>query len=215
MGIFSRFATISRVWPLVTLILGLWGGAQSTAWASTMPGADRLRSGVHAGSGPAVGLSWHSTPRTQLGISAATPFFFWDDFGTLRYSSYGLYKLLDQDGFYMAVMMGVYGDLYFPEIERYGWIGLQGGAALAYDLNAQWTLRLNIAPSFLLFIPPTQDRISDADENTETQLTTLGWNQFPPLMGIELAWRPNPKLEATVGFNGNGDILSVSWLWGT
>jgi len=170
-------------------------GAGSPAQAAGLPGADRSRSQLSLGSGPSLGVSWQAFERFEFGAGVAAPFYFGPDFGTLRYSLYSQYQLLNQDGFYMGVIAGIYGDLHLPEISRYSAVGLQFGATLAYDLNRDLTLRLNIVPGISLLIPPE------------------GWIFFPPVGGVALAWRPLPQLETSLGFNGNGDILAASWLF--
>jgi hypothetical protein len=93
----------------------------------------------------------------------------------------------------MGLVAGVYGDAYFPDLNRYSPIGLQMGAALAYKLNQQLVLRLNLVPGVSLRIPPN------------------GWVVFPPAGGAEIGWRWSDNLEATLGYNGNGDILGLNW----
>lgn len=34
-------------------------------------------------------------------------------------------------------------------------------------------------------------------------------NFFPPSAGAEIGWRVTPNLEATLGYNGQGDILGL------
>lgn len=167
------------------------------ALGSTMPGADRLNSGLSLGSGPAAGGQWKLPwgDRCQLGASGAAPFFFFQDFGTLRYGAYGLCQLLNQDGFYMAGVAGLYGDVYLPDNNRYSPLGLQLGAAFAYQLNAALTLRLNLVPGVSLRLPPT------------------GWVVFPPAGGAEIGWKLNPNFELSLGYNGNGDILGLNWIF--
>ncbi|MGV3524763.1 MAG: hypothetical protein ACO1RX_11075 [Candidatus Sericytochromatia bacterium] len=174
---------------LLLLLLGL------PAQASTMPAADRLQSGLSLSSGPAGGAAWQIAERGQLGLSAAVPFYYFSDFGTQRYGAYGLYQLFYQDGFFIAGVAGVYGDLFWPDLDRYATVGLQMGAAFAYQLNRQLTLRVNIVPGVSLRLPPT------------------GWVVVPPAGGVEISWRSAANLEWTAGYNGNGDILGVNWLF--
>lgn len=185
MEIFLRFA-IS--FSLILLLI-------QPSLASTMPGADRPISRLNLGSAPGLGVDLALDQRTVMGLSLATPFYFASDFGTLRYSAHGMYQVLRQDGFYMALVMGIYGDLYFPDLSRHPILAVQGGAALAYDLNSQLTLRLNIVPGISLQLPPQ------------------GWIFFPPAGGVELAWHIHSHLEGSLGFNGNGDILGLSWIF--
>lgn len=186
MAIFSRFAICTS---LVSLLI------TSPVLASTMPAADRSASAVSLGSGPAVGFGWQPAPRWSFGASAAAPFYYFQDFGTLRYGAWAMYQLLEQDGFYMAGVAGLYGDVYFPDFNRYSPVGLQLGAALAYKLNKRLTLRLNIVPGVSLRLPP------------------VGWVVFPPAGGAEIAWRMQDQLELSLGYNGNGDILGLSWIF--
>lgn len=186
MGIFLRFA----------ICFSLLLGAAAPLQAAHLPAADRSKSSLMLGSAPSLGASWQFSRRLELGFSAATPFFFGDDFGNPRYSLYAQYQLLNQNGFYMGIIGGLYGDLNLRgSTAGYSPAYLQFGAALAYDLNRQLTLRLNIVPGISLFIPPE------------------GWLFLPPVGGVALAWRPRPWLEASLGFNGNGDILGLRYLF--
>lgn len=186
MAIFSRFAICTSLTALL---------AAGPALASTMPAADRTATAVMLGSGPAVGFGWSPGQRWSFGVSAAVPFFFYQDFGTLRYGAWGMYQLLEQDGFYMAGIAGLYGDVYVPDANRYSPVGLQLGAALAYRLNKRLTLRLNIVPGVSLRLPPA------------------GWVVFPPAGGAEIAWRMQDNLELSLGYNGSGDILGLNWIF--
>ncbi|HEY9842197.1 MAG: hypothetical protein ACAI44_11420 [Candidatus Sericytochromatia bacterium] len=163
------------------------------ALASTMPAADRLQSGLSLGSGPALGAQLNLDSRWQLGASFAVPFYFFQDFGTMRYGAYGLCRLLSQDGFFMAGVAGLYGDFSLSDPDRYSPLGLQLGAAFAYQLNRQLTLRLNLVPGVSLRLPPN------------------GWVVFPPAGGAEIGWRWNDSFELSLGYNGNGDILGLNW----
>lgn len=196
MAIFSRCAISFKRHP------ALWGAGLLLAWtclmapaqASSMPGADRPRTRLNLGSAPSLGLDWRLDERMALGLNVAAPFYFFSNFGTTRYSLHGVYQLMNNNGAYMALVMGFYGDLYFPELSRYPQIAVQGGAAFAYDLNRDWTLRLNIVPGIALQLPPE------------------GWLFFPPAGGVELAWHPGSHFEMSLGYNGNGDILALSWI---
>lgn len=191
MGIFSRFAICSS-------LLGLLFGQQiGPVMASSLPAADRLASGASINSGPSLGVRWQppGLERWQFGASVAAPFYFFQDFGTLRYGAWGMTQLLNQDGFFIAGIAGIYGDIYLPDTNRYSPLGLQLGAAFAYRLNAALTLRLNLVPGISLKLPPT------------------GWVVFPPAGGAEIAWRWTANLETTLGYNGNGDIVGVNWIF--
>lgn len=167
--------------------------AQPPAWAGLLPGADRPGTQVRLGSGPTLGAAVGLGPHLEAGLSVSSAFLYFQNFSTLRYSAYGLFQLYQENGFYMAFLAGAYGNAYLPSLQRHSLISLQGGAAFAYDLNRDLTLRLNIAPGVSLMVPPQ------------------GWEAFAPLSGIELAWRLNPGTELSVGYTGNGDILGVSW----
>lgn len=167
------------------------------AQASTMPGADRLAGNLALGSGPAIGaqLKLPSIERWQFGASLAVPFYYFESFGTLRYSAWAMSQLMNQDGFFLAGIAGLYGDIYVPDPSRYSPLGLQLGAAIAYQLNPAVTLRLNLVPGVSLQLPPR------------------GWVVVPPAGGFEIGWRFSPQLETTLGYNGNGDILGLNWIF--
>lgn len=186
MGIFLR--------SVICFSLGF--GLALPVSAAHLPAADRPQRSLMLGSAPSLGASLQLSRRLELGLSGATPFFFGEDFGNPRYSLYAQYQLLNQNGFYMGIIGGLYGDLNLRgSTQSYSPAYLQFGAALAYDLNHQLTLRLNIVPGISLFIPPQ------------------GWLFLPPVGGVALAWRPQPWLEASLGVNGNGDILGLRYLF--
>lgn len=192
MGIFLRSAIC------FSLLLGMHvlPGMDRPLQAAHLPAADRPRSSLQLGSAPSLGLSWRASQRLEFGVSTAAPFFFAEDFGNLRYNLYTQYQLLNEKGFYMGIVGGVYGDLNLRgSANSYSPAYLQFGAALAYDLNRQLTLRLNIVPGISLLIPPD------------------GWLFFPPVGGVALVWRPQSQWEASLGFNGNGDIAGLRYLF--
>jgi len=162
--------------------------------ASSLPAADRPNSRINFGSAPGFGVDYALDQRSSLGVNVAAPFYFSPDFGTSRYSLHTVYQVLNENGVYMGIVAGIYGDVYFPDLKRHSPLAIQGGAAFSYDLNQKLRLRLNIVPGISLQLPPE------------------GWVFFPPAGGFELAWQITPHIEGSLGFNGNGDILSFSWI---
>ena len=196
MATFSPFATCSSQAGICAVSLYLLSLLlPSPALASSMPAADRVANHIALASGPALAAEWNLAPRWTIGASLATPWYFWQDFGSLRYGTFGMVQLLEIDGFFIAGIVGLYGDLNFGDLDRYAPLGLQLGAAFAYQLNPKLTLRLNLVPGVSLRLPPN------------------GWVIFPPAGGAEIAWRWSPNLEVTAGYNGNGDILGLNWIF--
>ena len=193
MAIFSRSVIC---FSLVALSSGL-------AQASSLPAADQAITALQLSTGPSVGLSWSPGPRWQTGLTVAMPFYYFSNFGTLRYGAYSLYQFLELDGFYMAGLIGLYGDFLPARPQQYSPIGLQMGVAMAYRLHRNWSLRLNLVPGVAWVLPPAG--------STQEAQSTIGWIVFPPAGGIELAWQVNPNLEMSIGYNGNGDILGMNW----
>jgi hypothetical protein len=171
------------------------------AWASSMPKADANRSSFAIGVGPSAALDLELFPRTTLGVSAGLPFLVngWTDlssrydlrlmtnlFATPRHYSY-------EDRFFLSLVLGVWGDTNFRDLTLSRWLGIEVGIAMAFRFSDQFTARLNIVPGYNFF------------NGNMNQLVFQ--NFFPPAAGAELAWHITPNLEATLGYNGQGDIL--------
>jgi len=171
------------------------------AWASSMPKADANRSSFAIGVGPSAALDLELFPRTTLGVSAGLPFLVngWTDlssrydlrlmtnlFATPRHYSY-------EDRLFLSLVLGVWGDTNFRDLTLSRWLGIEVSIAMAFRFSDQFTARLNIVPGYNFF------------NGNMNQLVFQ--NFFPPAAGAEVAWHITPNLEATLGYNGQGDIL--------
>lgn len=159
-------------------------------------GADTARQ-LHAGlgSGPSLSVETPLFEGLSLGGSLSSPLLFNGDLTHLQYSTFINYPLYQLRGFYISGILGFYGDYHFASPEESSFAALQGGAAFAYDLNKQLTLRVNIVPGMALYIPPK------------------GWTFLSPVGGAAIIWRPLPNAELSFGINGMGDILGYHWLF--
>ena len=158
------------------------------------PGADTVgRWLIKLGTGPSLSVELPVFKDLSVGAGVGSPVLLSGSLDRVRYSSYLNYQVLNQNGFYISGVLGVYGD-YVPDAPSVSsLVSLQGGAAFAYDLNKQLTLRINIVPGFALQVPPT------------------GWSFLSPAGGILLVWSPTQNSELSVGFNGLGDVLNFGW----
>jgi hypothetical protein len=170
------------------------------AEASSMPKADANRSSFAFGIGPSAALDLEVFPRTTLGVSAGLPFLVngWTDLSS-RYDVRLMTNLFHDrnyyhaGGFSLSLILGVWGDANFRDLSVSRWLGIEVGIAMAYRFNEQFTGRLNLVPGYNFF------------NGNLNQLVFQ--NFFPPSAGAEVAWHISPNLEATLGYNGQGDIL--------
>ncbi len=182
MGVFSAL--------LGSVFLGWTPPATAFSGADT---PDQWR--VSAGTGPSVATEIPVVEHLSLGLGAASPLLFNGTLDRARYSGFINYQVLNQNGFYISGILGVYGDYVFADPALSSRVSVQGGAALAYDLNRSLSLRLNIVPGFALQLPPR------------------GWTFLSPVGGAAVIWRPTPGTELAVGLNGFGDIANFSWVF--
>jgi hypothetical protein len=155
--------------------------------------AKQQRAGV--GSGPSLSGETPLFELLSLGGSLSSPFLFKGTLNSLQYNTFINYPLYKQKGFYISGILGFYGDYNFASPEDSSFAALQGGAAFAYDLNRELTLRVNIVPGMALHLPPK------------------GWTFLSPVGGAAIIWRPQPKTEVSLGINGMGDILGYHWIF--
>lgn len=187
--------------------IGLWGVGlwlcASAAQASSLPAADANGTVLSLGSGPSLAFELPLPFNTRLGGSAGTPFYYFSRFGIANYDLRLQFPLLKQEGFMITVVAGVFGQVNLsplPLTDPLSPVGLEMGACFSYLFSEQWRIRLNLVPGFDFFLPP-ENKMS------------FGWTFLTPASGFEVAWRFNPHFEASLGFNGNGDILSLSGIF--
>ncbi len=180
---------------LALCLLSLSLSWSAPLWASSLPKADLDRHTISLGTAPSLSGEFVVNSKWGLGLSAATPFFY-GDFGFVRYSLDTSYQIFRNDNLYLRGIVGVFGDL--DPLQRSGLslspFGIQGGIGLAYGFSPEWTGRLNFVAG-IAFPKST------------------GWGLFPPAGGIELAYHPVNHYEVSIGFNGNGDILALRYLF--
>jgi len=165
------------------------------AMASSLPKADLDRHSISLGSAPSLSGQFVFSSKWGLNLSAATPFYY-GSFGFVRYSLDTNYQFYRNDKLYLRGILGVFGDvdpLQRPDLELSSF-GIQGGVGLAYRFTPEWTGRLNFVAG-IAFPKST------------------GWGLFPPGGGIEVAYHPSNHYEVSLGFNGNGDILAIRYLF--
>lgn len=165
------------------------------ALASSLPRADQNGQTLSLGSAPSLAADFSLTPQWAAGFSLAMPFYY-GSFGFLRYDLRSSYVLLEKDALTLRGIAGFYGDVNTQSQStlQLAPFGIQAGIGLSYRFNEFFTGRLNIAAGISF-----------------PRATGLGL--FPPIGGLELAFRPYQNFEASVGFNGNGDILAISYLF--
>ena len=177
---------------IALLLIGLSSAAPSLAFSGGDT-SERLRAGV--GSGPSLSGETPLFNSLSLGAGLSSPFIFKGGLSYLQYSVFINYPLYKLKGFYISGILGVYGAYNFSAPETSSFAALQGGAAFAYDLNSELTVRVNIVPGMALHLPPN------------------GWTFLSPVGGAAVIWRLQPNAELSVGLNGMGDILGYHWLW--
>ena len=175
------------------------------ATASTMPKAEANQSSFAIGVGPSAALDLSPKEGTTIGLSAGLPFLVngWSD----TTSRYDLRMMLDifsdepashGDGYYsrffLSALLGVWGDTNYRNLGASRWLGLEAGLAFAWRMTANLTARVNLVPGYNFF----------GGANS-----LVFQNFFPPAAGAEIGWRVTQNFEATLGYNGQGDILGL------
>lgn len=171
------------------------------AFASSMPKAESTHSSFAFGIGPSAALDLELFPRTTIGVSAGLPFLVngWTDLSS-RYDVRLVTNLMatpdpygSHNRFFLSLILGVWGDTNFRDLSASRWLGIEVGLAMAFRFNETITARLNLVPGYNFF------------NGNMNQLVFQ--NFFPPAAGAEIAFHLTPNLEATLGYNGQGDIL--------
>ncbi|MBF2054566.1 MAG: hypothetical protein IGS03_14065 [Candidatus Sericytochromatia bacterium] len=165
------------------------------AAASSMPKADLSGHSVSLGSAPSLAADVSLSPQWSLGFSTAMPFYY-EAFGFFRYDLRSTYTLLQTENLVMRGVLGIFGDLDPFQREDFPLapIGLEAGMSLAYQMHPMVVLRVNFVAGI---------GFSRSER----------WGLFPPGGGIELAFQPFEQFEASAGFNGNGDIFALRYLF--
>ncbi|MEZ0369683.1 MAG: hypothetical protein ACAI44_11415, partial [Candidatus Sericytochromatia bacterium] len=150
---------------------------------------------ISLGTAPSLALDFAFTPEASVGLALAMPFYF-GSFGFVRYDLRAGYTLLHQGPLTVRGLVGFYGDVAVigDQSIQLAPFGFEAGLGLSYRFLSWFTGRLNIAAG--IGFP-----------------RSTGLGLFPPIGGIELAFQPYQHFEASVGFNGNGDILSLRYLF--
>lgn len=183
--------------PLIGI--GLYVGTlfmMGPAFASSMPKADlRGKNSITLGSAPSLAMELSLNNNWAFGGSIAAPILF-EVKGFVRYSLHTSYTFLETDSFVVRGLIGTFGDLDYLQRSdlQLPPIGIQAGIEMSYQIN-QWVIaRANFVPG--IGIPQSK-----------------GYGLFPPAGGVEAAFRPFNNFEASLGLNGNGDILALRYLF--
>ncbi|HEY9720488.1 MAG TPA: hypothetical protein V6D47_00630 [Oscillatoriaceae cyanobacterium] len=175
--------------PLLTAAVA-WALMAGPALASSMPHADFSHNtlGLGLGSGIAASADFPLNRDWMLGVAANLSYF--GTFGNFGSSVdvHALYKILRGTGSAGKLDLDILG-------------GVQGfsttsfdpfiGVALAYPFTPRLTGRLNLALGLPGLFPG-------------------GWGVVGP-SGIELGYKFSSRLEGTIGENGHGDVLGLSY----
>lgn len=158
-----------------------------------MPKADISGHYIALGSAPALGGEFVLNQNLSMGASAALPILY-SNFGFVRYDLHGTFKVLQEDRLTLRLLGGVFGDLNTPlgQELQLSPVGIQAGLIGAYRFNEMFTGRINFVAG--IGFP-----------------RSTGFGLFPPGGGVEVAFHPRPEFELCLGFNGNGDILSLRY----
>lgn len=165
--------------------------------ASTLPKAEVDHSAFVFALGPSIALDFKLAPQVSLGGSLGLPFLVegFNNGVNSRYDVRVMYRFLQQSGFSLSGIFGVWGNANFSNTQLSRWVGLELGLGLAYKFTPQLTGRLNLVGGYNFF-------------------GGRGFNfydYYPPASGFELGYKLNPNLEGTLGYNGQGDILGLRW----
>jgi hypothetical protein len=168
--------------------------ASLPAGASSLPKADLTTHSISLGTAPSLATEFALSPDLSLGASMALPFY--GSFSFVRYDIHGGYVLVHQGPLSVRGMVGFFGDIATIQRsdQKLSPIGFEAGLAFSYRFFSWFTGRINIAAG--ISFPQSS-----------------GLGLFPPLGGLELAFQPYQHFEASVGFNGNGDILALRYLF--
>jgi len=164
--------------------------------ASSMPKADlQGKSSLALGSAPSFATELSLNSKWSFGGSVAMPLFY-EVNGFVRYNLHTSYTLLEADALIVRGLIGAFGDIDYlnrPEI-KLSPAGLQAGIAVAYRVNQWVTARANFVPG--IGFP-----------------FSTGFGLFPPAGGVEVSFQPFLNFEASLGLNGNGDILALRYIF--
>lgn len=165
------------------------------ALASSLPKADQYSHSISIGTAPSLAAEFAFSPDQAVGLSLASPFYY-GSFGFVRYDLHGGFTLVRQNALTVRGLVGIFGDIEaVPRADLdLAPIGIQAALGLSYRFFSWFTGRINIGVG--IGFP-----------------RSAGLGLLPPVSGIELAFQPYQHFEASVGFNGNGDILALRYLF--
>lgn len=166
-------------------------------WSSTLPKAEVDHSAFVFALGPSIALDFKLAPQVSLGGSLGLPFLVegFNNGVNSRYDVRVVYRFLQQNGFSLSGIFGVWGNANFSNTQLSRWAGLELGLGLAYKFTPQLTGRLNLVGGYNFF--------GRGGLNF--------YDYYPPASGFELGYKFNSHLEGTLGYNGQGDILGLRW----
>lgn len=162
------------------------------AYASSLPDAD-ITQKIGIGTGPSVSFDFRVNPKTSLGVSIGSPFYR----GFFLSGSYDLrllHKFVDQNKLAVSGLIGLAGDQAFSNLLGSAPIGVEAGIALSYQFIPKLTGRLNIVGTIPIYRSGAINYFS----------------YVAPASGIEIGYKFSPNIEATLGGNGQGDVLGLN-----
>jgi hypothetical protein len=183
-------------YSLAALVLAATCLLASPVQASSMPKAEVDHSSFVFAIGPSVALDFKLAPQVSLGGSLGLPFLVqgFNNGVNGRYDVRVMYRFLQQSGFSLSGIFGVWGSANFADTTLSRWAGLELGLGLAYKFTPELTGRLNLVGGYNFFGKG------------------FGFSDYyPPASGFELGYKFNSGLEGTLGYNGQGDILGLRW----
>ncbi len=181
-----------RAVAILALAVPIAGGAAPVR-ASTLPAADFQQGdrtlGVGLGFGGSVSFDDAFAPSWLGGMSAS-----WLDSPPVgeRFDLHLLYQFIHggHSGLSIAGILGLWADTGLPGGPFLSMPPLEAGFGLAYPLTPNLVGRLNlVVPLF----------------NTTRPFDVFGG----PAAGLEVGYRFRPGIEATLGLNGEGDLLGL------
>lgn len=189
-------------WLAGLAVVGAAAAFQAPAEASSLPRVDFDTS-------PSVGLGFGANQSLQAGGSLSIDVPVASQLlvggavsssivGSLVYDVRALYRLVEAvpgESPAIAGMVGVWGAPGAARFQLPGQFAPLIGFGLAYPINEQFDVRLNLAYSPFFTYGASE---------------FLGFIGGPPGSGIEVGYQVTPNLEATLGINGRGDLLGLN-----
>ncbi|HEY9721656.1 MAG TPA: hypothetical protein V6D47_06560 [Oscillatoriaceae cyanobacterium] len=190
------------LWAIGAAIALLAAGSR-TATASTLPGVD-FGTQPLVGLAIGTGLAWAPSGAVSFDLPLGESFMVGASAGTsygtqLNFDVRGIYRLVvgNRESPTIGVMAGLWGAPGMAGFQLPGGVAPFVGFGLSYDVTKRITARLNLAYSPFF----------------NYNNTALLFMDGPPSAGVELGYKVRPNLQATLGLDGRGDLLGLSWTY--